>query len=46
MPLTCPNCRADRLLIAFITETAPIERILVCIVEQQLRLQSRKRGND
>jgi len=28
MPLTCPNCSADLRLIAFITEAAPVERIL------------------
>jgi len=27
LPLACPNCGADMRLIAFITETAPIERI-------------------
>jgi len=46
MPLTCPKCRADSPLIALITETAPIERILVCVVEQQLQIQSRKRDKD
>jgi hypothetical protein len=28
LPLTCPNCGADMRLIAFITEAAPVERIL------------------
>jgi hypothetical protein len=28
LPLVCPNCGADMRLIAFITEAAPVERIL------------------
>ena len=27
-PLTCPNCGADRRIIAFVTDAAPVERIL------------------
>nr|WP_245232811.1 transposase [Thiorhodococcus minor] len=33
LPLVCPNCGADRRLIAFITEAAPIERMLTHIGE-------------
>ncbi|MGB5736582.1 MAG: transposase [Thiohalocapsa sp.] len=33
LPLTCPNCGADMRLIAFITEAAPVERILTHIGE-------------
>jgi len=33
LPLVCPNCAADMRLIAFITDAAPIERILVCLGE-------------
>ena len=32
-PRTCPNCGADMRLIAFITEAAPVERILTHIGE-------------
>ncbi len=28
LPLTCPNCGADRRIIAFVTDAAPVERIL------------------
>jgi hypothetical protein len=33
LPLVCPNCGADRRLIAFITAAAPVERILTQIGE-------------
>jgi hypothetical protein len=33
LPLVCPNCGADMRLIAFITEAAPVERILTHIGE-------------
>ena len=33
MPLTCPNCGADMRIVAFITEAAPVERILSHIGE-------------
>jgi hypothetical protein len=33
LPLICPNCGADMRLIAFITEAAPVERILTHIGE-------------
>ena len=33
LPLSCPNCGADMRLIAFITEAAPVERILTQIGE-------------
>jgi len=33
LPLVCPNCGADRGLIAFISEAAPAERILTHIGE-------------
>ena len=33
LPLVCPNCGADMRLIAFITEAAPIERMLTNIGE-------------
>ena len=28
LPLTCPNCGTDRRIIAFVTDAAPVERIL------------------
>jgi hypothetical protein len=28
LPLTCPNCGADRRIIAFVTDAATVERIL------------------
>ncbi len=28
LPLTCPNCGADMRIIAFVTDAAPVERIL------------------
>jgi hypothetical protein len=28
LPLVCPNCGADMRIIAFVTETAPVRRIL------------------
>jgi hypothetical protein len=31
LPLVCPNCGADMRIIAFVTEAAPIERILAYI---------------
>ena len=34
LPLVCPNCGADMRIIAFITETAPVEQILNHIGEQ------------
>lgn len=33
IPLTCPNCGADMRIVAFITEAAPVERILTHIGE-------------
>ena len=33
LPLVCPNCGADRRIVAFITEAAPVERILTHIGE-------------
>jgi hypothetical protein len=33
MPLTCPNCGADMRIIAFVTEAAPVQRILAHIAE-------------
>ena len=33
LPLTCPNCGADMRIVAFITEAAPVERILTHIGE-------------
>jgi len=33
-------------IVAFVTEAAPVERVLVCIVAQRPRLQSRKRHSD
>jgi hypothetical protein len=33
LPLLCPNCGADMRIIAFITEAAPVERILTHIGE-------------
>jgi hypothetical protein len=33
LPLTCPNCGADMRIIAFITDVAPVERILTHIGE-------------
>jgi len=33
LPLVCPNCGADMRIIAFITETAPVEKILTHIGE-------------
>ncbi len=33
MPLVCPNCGADMRIVAFITEAAPVERILGYIGE-------------
>jgi hypothetical protein len=33
LPRVCPNCGADMPIIAFITETTPIERILTPIGE-------------
>lgn len=33
LPLTCPHCSADMRIVAFITETAPVERILTHIAE-------------
>lgn len=31
LPLTCPNCGADRRIVAFIAEAAPVERLLTRI---------------
>ena len=31
LPLVCPNCGADMRIIAFISETAPVEQILTHI---------------
>jgi hypothetical protein len=33
LPLVCPNCGADMRIIAFLTDAAPIERILTHIGE-------------
>jgi hypothetical protein len=33
LPLTCPCCGADMRIVAFITEAAPVERILTHIGE-------------
>ncbi len=33
LPLTCPNCGADMRIIAFITDAAPVERMLTHIGE-------------
>jgi hypothetical protein len=33
LPLTCPNCGADMRIIAFVTEAAPVQRILAHIGE-------------
>jgi hypothetical protein len=33
LPLTCPHCGADMRIVAFITETAPVARILMHIGE-------------
>ncbi len=33
LPLTCPNCGADMRIVAFITEAAPVRRILAHIGE-------------
>ena len=33
LPLTCPNCWADMRIIAFVTDAAPVERILTHIGE-------------
>lgn len=33
LPLVCPNCGADMRIIAFITQAAPVERILTHIGE-------------
>ena len=33
LPLTCPNCGADMRIIAFVTDAAPVERILTHIGE-------------
>lgn len=33
LPLTCPNCGADMRIVAFVTETAPVQRILKHIGE-------------
>jgi hypothetical protein len=33
LPLTCPNCGADMCIIAFITDSAPVEWILTHIGE-------------
>ena len=33
LPLVCPNCGADMLINAFVTEAAPVERILTHIGE-------------
>ena len=31
LPLVCPNCGADMRIIAFITEAAPVEQILLAL---------------
>ena len=31
LPLVCPNCGADMRIIAFVTETAPVQRILLAL---------------
>jgi hypothetical protein len=33
LPLVCPNCGADMRIIAFITEAAPVEQILLALGE-------------
>ena len=33
LPLVCPNCGADRRIIAFVTETATVRRILLALGE-------------
>jgi hypothetical protein len=33
LPLVCPNCGADMRIIAFITETAPVEQMLLALGE-------------
>ena len=33
LPLTCPNCGADMRIVAYITEAAPVDRILTRIGE-------------
>ena len=33
LPLTCPNCGADMRIVAFVTEAAPVQRILAPIGE-------------
>ena len=33
MPLTCPNCGADMHIVAFVTEAAPVQRILAHLGE-------------
>jgi len=33
LPLVCPCCGADRRIVAFITDAAPFERILVALGE-------------
>jgi hypothetical protein len=33
LPLVCPNCGADMRIIAFVTDTAPVEQILTHIGE-------------
>jgi len=33
LPLVCPSCGADMRIVAFITETAPVRRILLAIGE-------------
>jgi hypothetical protein len=33
LPLVCPNCGADMRIIAFVTEAAPVQRILAHIGE-------------
>ena len=33
LPLVCPNCGADMRIVAFVTEAAPVERILTHIGE-------------
>ena len=40
LPLTCPNCGADMRIIAFVTDAAPVERILTHIGEPRRPLRS------